>query len=132
MSATRDHRGTILVEPARLIRRREWPAGQYEFRLQAPGIAARALAGSFVHLQCDPLLPMRRPMSLMAVDPEEGWVDILFKVHGHGTALLARHDEGDELSLIGPIGVPFRQSGYRPRPLLIGGGVGIPPMVFLA
>lgn len=68
----------------------------------------------------------------MRVDPGAGWVDILYKAHGAGTRLLSRAGAGDRLSLIGPIGRPFKLAAYRAKPLLIGGGVGIPPMIFLA
>jgi len=46
--------------------------------------------------------------------------------------LLADKRRGDRLSLLGPIGVGFHLDPTRRRPLLIGGGVGIPPMIFLA
>ena len=75
---------------------------------------------------------MRRPMSIMRADAQAGWVEILFKIHGVGTEKLAAAQVDDSLSVIGPIGAPFKQQNYRPAPLLIGGGVGIPPMVFLA
>lgn len=101
-------------------------------RLQAPKCARKALPGSFVHIRCEPLLEMRRPISLMRVDPEAGWVEILFKELGKGTALLAQREEGETVNMMGPIGNPFRLSDGKTRPLLIGGGVGIPPMVFLA
>jgi dihydroorotate dehydrogenase electron transfer subunit len=75
---------------------------------------------------------MRRPMSIMRANPSQDWIDILYKAHGYGTDLLARRQVGETLSVIGPIGVTFKLSDFRPRPLLIGGGVGIPPMIFLA
>ena len=105
---------------------------QHVMRLHAPDIAARALPGSFVHLRCDPALPMRRPMSIMRADAHAGWIEFLYKAEGMGTRLLSRRRQGDVLSTIGPIGVPFKLSGFRRRPLLLGGGVGIPPMLFLA
>lgn len=125
-------RGTIHLESAVVIGNEPHPGGQHVLRLRAPGTAAGAKPGSFVHLRCDPALPMRRPMSIMRADGAAGWIDILYKAHGHGTRLLAQRRAGDTLSLLGPIGNGFRLDGYRPRPLLIGGGVGIPPMVFLA
>jgi dihydroorotate dehydrogenase electron transfer subunit len=57
-------------------------------------------------------------------------LDFLYKIVGDGTELLARRQTGETLSLMGPIGVPF-DVGVK-RPLLIGGGVGMPPMIFLA
>jgi dihydroorotate dehydrogenase electron transfer subunit len=75
---------------------------------------------------------MRRPLSIMRVSAQAGWMDILFKVLGEGTRLLAGRKVDDVLSVMGPIGVSFALPEDRPRPLLIGGGVGMPPMVFLA
>lgn len=75
---------------------------------------------------------MRRPMSVMRADPSEGWLEILFKEVGAGTRLLGRCEPGDRLSVLGPIGRGFSPSPQRPRRLLLGGGVGIPPILFLA
>ncbi|HYL71910.1 MAG TPA: dihydroorotate dehydrogenase electron transfer subunit, partial [Candidatus Dormibacteraeota bacterium] len=61
-----------------------------------------------------------------------GWIEILYKVVGPGLQALAARKAGDELSVLGPIGRPFVPHAARPRTLLLGGGVGIPPMVFLA
>ena len=130
--ADKAHRGTIFVEDAELIDIEAWPGEQFIMRLVAPQCAARARAGSFVHVSCDPLLPMRRPLSLMRADPGSGVIELLFKIVGEGLALLASRRPGERVSVMGPIGRPFAPSPGRRRPLLIGGGVGIPPMVFLA
>ena len=126
------HRGTIFVEECEILAHEAHPAGQWRLRIHAPRIAAKAAPGSFVHLSCDPLLAMRRPMSLMRADADSGWVDILYKEVGYGTKQLAGKRRGHPLSVIGPIGRPFETVPGRPRSLLLGGGVGIPPMVFLA
>jgi dihydroorotate dehydrogenase electron transfer subunit len=126
------HRDTIVCEQAEILAHEAYDGAQYILRVQAPDIARRALAGSFVHIQCDPSLPMRRPISIMRVDANTGWVELLYKVFGHGTALLAKRKVGELLDLFGPIGVPFKLHEDRTRPLLIGGGVGIPPMIFVA
>lgn len=128
----RPHRNTLVVEDAEILEHLHQAGAQHILRVRAPQIAQRAQAGSFVHLQCDPLLPMRRPISIMRVDAEAGWVEFLYKVFGHGSSLLSRRQAGERISLLGPIGVPFTLHSERSRPLLIGGGVGIPPMVFLA
>lgn len=125
-------RATIHVEQARVLAHHACAGHQQILTLHAPGTASAARPGSFVHLRCGALLPMRRPMSIMRADPVAGTIEILYKVHGFGTRLLAGTPVGAELSLLGPIGVPFRLTGYRGRPLLLGGGVGIPPMIFLA
>lgn len=130
--APADHRGTIHVEEAEVVGVSHHAGDQHILRLRAPVIAAHVKPGNFVHLRCDEGLAMRRPMSIMYADAEPGWFDVLFKVRGIGTALLARRVEGDTINAVGPIGTPFRLSGYRRHALLIGGGVGIPPMVHLA
>jgi dihydroorotate dehydrogenase electron transfer subunit len=61
-----------------------------------------------------------------------GWIELLYNIVGSGTQLLAARKPGEELSLLGPIGTRFQLHKERPRPLLIGGGVGMPPMIFLA
>lgn len=129
---TKPHRNTIVVEQAAILSHEGYAGDQFILRIQAPKIAQRAQAGSFAHIQCDPLLPMRRPISIMRVDKQAGWVEFLYKVFGEGTRLLSRRQVGEKLDLFGPIGVPFKLNKSHPRPLLIGGGVGIPPMVFLA
>ena len=124
------NRNTIFVEDALILSHEQFEGEQFILRVMAPKCAAHAVAGQFAHLQCDPQRPMRRPISIMRVSAAEGWVDFLYKRLGEGTALLANRKPGERLSMFGPIGKPF--SVRRARPLLIGGGVGMPPMIFLA
>jgi dihydroorotate dehydrogenase electron transfer subunit len=126
------HRGSIFVEDAEILSHEHFPGAQHVLRLKAPQCAAKALPGSFVHLSCDAALPMRRPMSIMRASAQDGWIECLYKVVGEGSRLLAERHKGDVLSCLGPIGKPFVLHPERPRPLLLGGGVGIPPMVFIA
>jgi len=128
----REHRGTIFVEDAELLAQQEFPGCQFVIRLRAPKCAAAATPGSFAHLTCDPLLPMRRPLSIMRTDPAAGWIEILYKIVGPGLEALSKQPLGATLSVMGPIGQGFKPSPARPKTLLVGGGVGIPPMVFLA
>jgi len=126
------HRGSIFLEEGKVISHETWPGEQFVLRIAAPRCAARALPGSFVHLTCDPDVPMRRPLSIQRVDAKEGWIEILYKIVGPGLRALSRRPAGDAISVLGPIGQPFRPDPGKPRALLVGGGVGIPPMVFLA
>jgi dihydroorotate dehydrogenase electron transfer subunit len=128
----REHRGTIFVEEAELLSQHAFPGQQFVIRLRAPKCAAAATPGSFAHLSCDALIPMRRPLSIMRTDPAAGWIEILYKIVGPGLEALSKQPAGTVLSVMGPIGQGFRPSPARPRTLLVGGGVGIPPMVFLA
>jgi dihydroorotate dehydrogenase electron transfer subunit len=125
-------RGTLHLEDARIVRQSAYEGEQFVLRLQAPACARRAEPGSFVHLTCDPSIPMRRPLSIMRADREAGWIEVLYKIVGPGLRALAGRTPGETVSIIGPIGRPFTAHRERPRTVLIGGGVGIPPMIFLA
>jgi dihydroorotate dehydrogenase electron transfer subunit len=125
-------RGTIFLEQARVISQLAYDAEQFVLRVAAPKCAAHAQPGSFAHLTCDATIPMRRPLSIMRAHPGAGWIEMLYKVVGPGLHALAARKAGDEVSVLGPIGRPFTAHPERPRALLVGGGVGIPPMVFLA
>jgi len=126
------NRGTIHLEDAKVLQQSAYEGNQFVLRVQAPKCAARAEPGSFAHLTCDPFIPMRRPLSIMRVNASAGWIEMLYKVVGPGLQALSGRKAGDTISVLGPIGKPFVVHPERPRTLLIGGGVGIPPMVFLA
>jgi dihydroorotate dehydrogenase electron transfer subunit len=129
---TSSTRGTIFLEEGRILSHLAYDAEQFVLRIAAPKCAARAEPGSFAHLTCDASIPMRRPLSIMRADPAAGWIEVLYKVVGAGLHALAAKKAGERLSVLGPIGKPFTVHRERPRTLLLGGGVGIPPMVFLA
>jgi dihydroorotate dehydrogenase electron transfer subunit len=122
---------TIHSVEATILHIAQYEGEQCIIRLVAPEIAKTAKPGSFIHIQCDPLLPLRRPISIMMTDPSAGTVDILFKIVGQGTTLLSKRQQGEVVSILGPIG-----NGFTIQPntdgILIGGGVGMPPMVFLS
>jgi dihydroorotate dehydrogenase electron transfer subunit len=132
VSGERAYRGTIFLEDAVVLEQHAFAGDQYVMRLAAPRCAATAAPGSFVHLTCGPGLPMRRPLSIMRTSAAGGWIELLYKVVGHGLAELALRRPGESLSCLGPIGRGFAARPARPRLLLVGGGVGIPPMIFLA
>jgi dihydroorotate dehydrogenase electron transfer subunit len=79
--------------------------------------------------QSGPLLP--RPMSILSCtrDGNEEHVDIFYKVHGQGTALMATLQNGDPVTYLGPLGQPF-PALETDSVFLVGGGVGIPPLVY--
>lgn len=131
--AHKPHRGTIFLDDsAEVLGQSAHPGGQYIIRIRAPRCAASATPGSFAHITCGEALPMRRPLSIMRADAASGVIEILYKVHGAGLALLAERKAGEKISVLGPIGQGFKPHPDRPHAVLIGGGVGIPPLVFLA
>lgn len=128
----KSHRGTIYSVEAEVLKQTAYPGGQYIARLHAPDCARTATAGAFVHVQCTPGIPMRRPLSILRANAAEGWVEVLYKVVGHGLGALARVEPGETVRVLGPIGQGFHPDPARPAAILIGGGVGIPPLMFLA
>ena len=124
------NRNSIFVEDGEILSIDAFPGDQFIMRLRAPRCAAASEPGSFVHITCDASLAMRRPLSIMRAGDD--WIEILYKIVGQGLRLLSQKEPGDRVSVLGPIGQPFRMSADRPNALLIGGGVGIPPMVYIA
>ncbi len=124
------NRGTIFVEDGEVLSIDAFPGEQFVMRVRAPKCAAAAEPGSFVHVRCDETLPMRRPLSIMRAGDD--WIEVLYKTVGYGLHLLSRKTPGESVSVLGPIGQPFRTIPERPNTVLIGGGVGIPPMIFVA
>ena len=123
---------TILDTLGKVLRLNKHDAGQISMRILGPDIIEKARPGQFVHIRCSNWLQMRRPMSIMRVSKAGGWFEILFKKTGAGTEALSSCEIDDSLKILGPIGNPFRLNGYLEHAILIGGGVGIPPLLFLA
>ncbi len=127
-----EQRNTAFEEEAKVLAHITHPGDQFIIRLYAPKTAVHAKPGQFVHLRVSPERALRRPISIMLTNPEKGTVDLLYKAIGEGTQLLSERKVGDSIAMLGPIGVPFDLSDTSKRYILIGGGVGIPPMIFAA
>lgn len=94
-------------------------------------IAEAAKPGQFISLYCKDgsrLLP--RPISICEINREEGTLRLVYRTVGEGTKEFATYMVGDTIEVMGPLGNGFTQEGTKP--LLIGGGIGIPPMLQLA
>ena len=104
----------------------------YIVEMDAPQIAADCRPGQFIHaLPPKVELMLRRPFSLLTTDKNKGSISILFRVMGEGTQAMADLQPGDKLDIIGPLGNGFPMDLTKPA-LIAGGGVGIPPLVYLA
>lgn len=125
-------RNTIFEEQAEVLAHVSQPGEQFILRLRAPKTASSALPGQFVHIRVSGERQLRRPISIMLADPKQGTINLLYKAVGEGTRQLSESKEGDLLPMLGPIGRPFDLSDKSRRYVLIGGGVGIPPMIFAA
>jgi len=120
--------------PAPLLHNRPELQDYRVLELHAPAIAASARPGQFVHVRvgdgADPLL--RRPISIMLVEPHAGLIRLLVKQVGRGTELLARLAEGATVDLMGPLGNGFAMPPAGKDVLLVAGGVGVAPLIMFA
>jgi dihydroorotate dehydrogenase electron transfer subunit len=110
--------------------------GVYLMRIEAPDIAAAAQPGQFITVRCGDFT-LRRPLSihrsspLMGEDSGEGEIAILFKIAGKGTLWLSQRQKGQRLDILGPLGNGFTIEPKSKHLLLVAGGIGIAPLVFL-
>lgn len=114
-----------------VVRQEQIGTDIYSMRLRAEQIAAHARAGQFVSLYCEDgsrLLP--RPISICEIAPERGEIRLVYRVAGEGTKEFSGMSSGAKRRAVGPLGNGFPKE--RNRALLIGGGIGIPPMLELA
>lgn len=99
--------------------------------IEAPQIAEAAQPGQFVHVKKpDSVNFLRRPFSIADADRENGTITLIYRIAGKGTAEYAAMKVGEAFSILGPIGNGFALKDGRP--LLIGGGVGIAPLIYLS
>ena len=119
-------------QKAELVRNEQLAADIHRLTLKAPDIAEASRPGQFVMVRpaegMDPLL--RRPFSVHQVS-DGSQLQILIKVIGRGTRAVANMETGREIDIIGPLGRSFAcgSGGFH---LLVGGGIGTAPLLFLA
>lgn len=124
---------TKFEEMAVVVSQKEIATDIYDLTIQTKEIAAAAKAGQFISLYCNDgtkLLP--RPISLCGIDREAGTLRLVYRVTGEntGTEQFSKCKVGDEIRVLGPLGNGF-ELGEKSA-FLIGGGIGIPPMLQLA
>lgn len=114
-----------------LCRAVETNPGIYDFTVTAPEIAAQAQPGQFVHIYV-PGHTLRRPISIAQTDKAAGTLRLVFQIRGRGTDRLAQMKTGEALDIIGPLGNGFPLPQVPGKVLLVGGGIGVPPLLGLA
>lgn len=126
---------------AKIIEAAELAEGVFSMWLQAQEIAVQAVPGQFISLYCqdkDRLLP--RPISLCEIDREQGTLRLVYRVVGAGTKEFSQMKSGEEIRIMGPLGNGFPLGGDAQdtamergkRAVLIGGGIGAPPLLQLS
>lgn len=105
----------------------------YLMTIKSEHISQAARPGQFVNIKCCEGLNalLRRPISICSVDRERETFDIAFQVKGEGTNYLAMKKPGDRVDLLGPLGKPFEISPDYKKIAVVGGGIGVFPLLFL-
>ncbi len=108
----------------------------YRMEIFSPYICKNAEAGQFINVKCsrpgniDPLL--RRPFSIFDIEKKFNVFSILYTIRGRGSSFLSTLKNGDNLDFTGPLGNAIDLDGKNNKILLVGGGIGIAPLNFIA
>ncbi len=117
------------------IRKNESLKGGY-FRavFEAPGIAAKARGGQFVHVKIPTMRDriLRRPFSISDADPASGALTVVYKVVGCGTGELSALRPGEVCNIMGPLGNAYTAPGADTFPILVAGGYGSAALYLVA
>jgi len=121
----------IFQENAKVLYTRKIAFNTFETMFQSPDIARHVQPGQFINI-----LPsdnwshmMRRPMSVASQDDDS--LSIIYKVVGLGTQSMREWEEGQTVDILGPLGNFWNYQEIKGTPVLIGGGVGIAPIINL-
>ncbi|MCR5030246.1 MAG: dihydroorotate dehydrogenase electron transfer subunit [Selenomonadaceae bacterium] len=102
----------------------------YEMKVTGEALARQAMPGQFVHVRIPAgMLLLRRPFGVANVD-DKGTLTIYYRVMGKGTSAMTSLRSGETLNFLGPLGQGF--SLHAKRPLIVGGGMGLAPLLYLA
>lgn len=122
-------------EQAAILSQEEIAAGIFSMWLKTEKIAGASVPGQFISVYSrDSGRMLPRPISICEVDREKNAVRIVYRVAGKGTDEFSRYHAGVRLEILGPLGngFPMERCPEGKKAFLIGGGIGIPPMVQLA
>ena len=118
------------IEIASVLENKLIASNIWKMKMIAPNIAGEYKgAGQFIQIlvQSSWVNPLRRPMSIAAVDGDK--IEIIYKVFGEMTQLLSAKSAGEELDILGPLGNTFELYDNGHTPILVGGGVGLAPIL---
>jgi len=117
----------------KILDMQELAQGIYKMEVMSEYISSNALPGQFVNIKCCNGINayLRRPVSICRANRNKGTFDIVFQVRGRGTSILAEKTCSNTIDLIGPLGKPFDTSDEYRNIAIVGGGIGIFPLLFL-
>ncbi len=116
-----------------LIKKRDLKNNYFSLVFKTYSRVDHCQPGHFVHVQIPSTdIYFRRAMSVAGVSVERGEIEVIFKVVGRGTRLLSGLHKDDRINLLGPLGVPFKLPKKNERAIMVAGGVGFPPLFYMA
>lgn len=123
------HVGLLKVLKNRVINK-----DYYVLEVQSPHDVSTILPGQFVELLVEDTRNafLRRPISIYDVHPERNSFELLIQIVGEGTRLLSNLKEGESVDVVYPLGKSFTTAKSGSKVLLVGGGVGVAPLLYLA
>lgn len=125
----------MIQEDSVILDHKRLTSRYFKLTLSSKYISSHAAPGQFVNVRVSentaPLL--RRPFSIHRADPAKQIIEILYEIVGHGTELLSQKKIGESLNILGPLGNGFNiGQNHNKTAILVGGGMGIAPLLFLA
>jgi len=126
----------IKNEKMTVVKQQEIAHSIFELTLKGELVSEMKQPGQFVHLKVsdsfEPLL--RRPISICDIDQEKKQFTMIYRAEGRGTKLLSLKREGEWIDVLGPLGngFPVEEAANGETALLVGGGIGVPPLYELS
>lgn len=115
-----------------IISKRSLAKNIYDYVIYCPEVASMAKCGQFVNVKAEGFT-LRRPISICGIDTEKGTIRIVFEVRGKGTEKMSQSNSGDMIDIIAPLGGRgFELLEPSKKALIIGGGIGNPPLLPIA
>lgn len=115
----------------RIIKKQSIAKDCYDFTIYCPEIADITQAGQFAHVKVNGF-SLRRPISICEVDKINNTIRLVFEVRGEGTKVMSNFNEDMFIDIIAPLGHGFTLLQEDKKAIVIGGGIGVPPMVEVA
>ncbi|MEM1485100.1 dihydroorotate dehydrogenase electron transfer subunit [Oscillospiraceae bacterium PP1C4] len=111
-----------------ILKKKELATGIFDYIVSCPEIAQQTVAGQFVHIRAEGFT-LRRPISVCEVFRETGAIRLVFEVRGEGTKKLAELEQNHRMDILGPLGNGFRLFAPDKKIIVVGGGIGVPPLL---
>lgn len=123
-----------IQEKCRILDHQNVAPNHFKLIISSAYISSHAEPGQFINVRVsdgyDPLL--RRPLSIHRASKKHKRFELLYEVVGKGTELLSKYSVGSELDILGPLGKGFEIDKKKKIAILVGGGMGVAPLLHLA